>query len=419
MELKTDPVTNKTQVVVKGFSKLPITTMTGGCDFSTGTVNTDVLFYALPCTPLQPSDIATSGRKIPFLKDKPGAILGLRYQSKSRGLAHKKSSSAFQHSVTIDMCSNDKSVNMKLAKNSIHICGAKTPQGATEAFQLLIQNLLRVQKNFNYARSNPREAEIIAAFIAHHTIGLPIICSVQLGNSGKIQLVERKTDNTVILPADPQKLWHDQYIKFRTDYLKKPRLVVYDSGTTDAEPATGSAAGSPSDPAFDFYTYLLSFAHEYKHHTSYRKMMQWVYFNIPKHYADNPDEVMCCDMKLEITPLRVFMVNYNFRFEFDVNREKLAEIFNNYDHFNADFDKAVKHQVTVTLPLDQKELTLVKRKKGKKEPQRSWLVQKCGSITMSSPILDGTREAYYKFMKRIADKLPLIIVEKLPNAIKK
>ena len=91
---------------------------------------------------------------IPFC-DTPGAILSLRYQGMTRGIITSLNSSHFKNSITMDISTRVKNVNLKLSPETIQLCGAKSLDVATEAARHVLAHANKIQSELTFMTNNP------------------------------------------------------------------------------------------------------------------------------------------------------------------------------------------------------------------------------------------------------------------------
>ncbi|MNL11749.1 hypothetical protein D3C87_1325950 [compost metagenome] len=89
-------------------------------------------------------------------------------------------------------------------------------------------------------------------------------------------------------------------------------------------------------------------------------------------------------------------MNYNYDLGFNVDRYKLAEIFNNIPGYSASFDNTINHMVSIKKPYYIPPEHDVLRKKDKVKCN-SFRVYKTGLVTQSGPNEDIMEPAYIDF----------------------
>lgn len=153
------------------FEYLRVTTMTVVMPMR-GVINLDMIFPLLEITRL---DLPIPKRqtqkyKIPYCGI-PGAILSVRHKGYTRGIIKSQSTKYFKNSITIDMATSEKNVNLKLSRNKIHMCGARSVGLAQEASDLIIRKIYDIQDNLDYMNSHPNETQAVITWLKAATRG--------------------------------------------------------------------------------------------------------------------------------------------------------------------------------------------------------------------------------------------------------
>ena len=108
--------------------------------------------------------------KIPY-PGFPAAILSATYMGFTRGIVRSSNKKYFRNSITIDVSTKEKVVNLKLSANGIQMCGPTSDEMALEAANHLIDNLYRAQDMMDYIISHPKEATDASEWVREHTKG--------------------------------------------------------------------------------------------------------------------------------------------------------------------------------------------------------------------------------------------------------
>lgn len=96
-------------------------------------------------------------------------------------------------------------------------------------------------------------------------------------------------------------------------------------------------------------------------------------------------------------------VNYDYKLDFPIDREKLARLSHRRHGFFASYDKTkYHHKVNLGLKISQSRVDNVFKKKVKK-PQHTFKINKSGSVKQTSPNLTLGFEAYCKFTNLIME----------------
>lgn len=123
------------------FRELRPSTITGLVYFD-GIVNTDLAFLLFKVTPIEQGNKASkaSRRKLPQAKI-PGSIISLRYKGLSRGLQRSTNTNQFKHSITIDIGTSVRNVNVKLSASTVHMVGAVSKEHMKETATYILNYL--------------------------------------------------------------------------------------------------------------------------------------------------------------------------------------------------------------------------------------------------------------------------------------
>lgn len=120
------------------FNEMNITTMTVIME-TQGFININGAFSLLPVT--------SNSKEV-------GSIISLRYEGCTRGVVKKVKKNQFKNSITIDLVTSSKEVNLKLSLGTIQMCGALSIQHAQESADLILGHLKRIQNVFNSAKNS-------------------------------------------------------------------------------------------------------------------------------------------------------------------------------------------------------------------------------------------------------------------------
>lgn len=157
-----------TQLNIPPFETLPITLATVIFKLNTD-VDKLIAYYLLPVTKIItdegtkctkgrlpfchiPGSIISIGGKDPKTKEEL-PVRGLEKEKKSRSKT-KGESESFRNSITIDISTHEKNINLKLSRESIQLCGATSQQNGAEAANYIIQYLKKTQPYLDYIREN-------------------------------------------------------------------------------------------------------------------------------------------------------------------------------------------------------------------------------------------------------------------------
>ena len=156
---------------VVDFDYLPVTTMTVVIKLQ-GMVN---ILHAFPLLLITRMKIEESNRrrqkfKIPY-PGFPGAILSATYGGFTRGIVRSVGPKYFRNSITIDVSTKEKNVNLKLSATGIQMCGPTSDEMALEAANHLINNIYQAQDMIDYIRSHPEASTNTLEWVKEHTKG--------------------------------------------------------------------------------------------------------------------------------------------------------------------------------------------------------------------------------------------------------
>ena len=339
------------------FEQHRVTTMTLVVSLNS-TVNTEAAFLLLPITRVNIEQTRKSTKcKLPHCEI-PGSILSMRYRENIRGVIRNKSG-AFKNSVTIDISTARKNINLKLSPTTIQMCGASSREDGVEAVNHIINHAKHIQQVINKMQDNLEHTNEIVEWIKGITYGYlierPVYDERKIGNI-KIRVYKPVMERSIIRPM----------------------------------------AFIPEHFDMNITRFLLSLVDDFIYHDDLCQKL-----DLAVRIKDVVDE------DLEIKQVDEAMVNYNYSLGYEVDRIRLSELINGKDDFISHFDNALDTSVTIELPYDPPAGMAIKRRKNK-IPHLSFLVYKSGSITQSGPGGEIMRDAYYKFMKNINELRPYI-----------
>ena len=100
-----------------------------------------------------------------------GLIMGARHEGKIRGWP----GGFFKNCITMDLSTTVKNVSVKLAVNSMHICGASSEEMIMEAAQVCIDNVQRVENILQWIRHNHDLASSTVEWVLESTLGPEVL----------------------------------------------------------------------------------------------------------------------------------------------------------------------------------------------------------------------------------------------------
>jgi len=356
-------------LAIAPFEELEITTMTLVI-MMTREVHLDSVFNLLPVTYLNlpPPRRQASRYKIPVLGI-PGAILSLRYAGSTRGIIRSSNPEHFRNSITIDISTAAKNISIKLSREKIHICGAKSEAMGVEGARYLIEHIKAAQHIVERIRSDLGRAKATIGWLADQT----------RGEATRRYAIEKRVYASIGLTIN---LRVDQ----GPDYLIKPLTESEYPGGVDGEIAQFLSRQVP-----DFY-----------YHSDYESMLNWAC-----------TVVKVCEPDIGIGAVYKAMVNYNYNIGANIDRNALRDLINGRDGFFARFYNEIEHNVTIELPYVVPEnLRIIHTRK--KLPCHTFLIYRSGIVTQSGPTEELVCEAYYHFMQTISQLYRHIIQTEAP-----
>lgn len=452
------------RVEIKDFKDLVATTMTCGVGLMNPEINLLTTFWLLPITRVPPLVIKKKKKNaIPFLPDKPGSFISVRGDGKLRGLRRSLSGKSFSHSITIDLCTTVKALNVKLAPQTIHICGATSKAVAIEGAQIIIDELARIQQRLEFIKHNRKLSHTIGEYVKKLVKGerTSRIMNPQTNEkddknedtSAKDSLTNHTNENDITPKEKPPiniviriqdhaiknvsinyTTFYRSFLDFQIQYEKANSLVLLQDANGKIISSNDTLSPlqkvnmmesvlsdigllSVGPILFDYYPifeseyllaqYFLKYAEEFDYYSDYTKKILWV-LRVCDYFDDTKDNRMCCGPNIKVGEFYEYMTNYNFAFNFTIDRYNLAKTLNHRDGFFSRYDNSIHHSVTVELPINPNDITPVKNGKKKQKndvPCWRWLVYKSGNVTMSSRTSSGANEAYTKFMSIIAENI--------------
>lgn len=340
---------------IASFDELKVTTMTLIASLE-GNVNKNLAFNLLPITLITQGDEfvrRATKSKLPMCGI-PGAIISLSYGNLTRGIV-RKSTKAFKNGISVDICIGDKNINLKVSKNTIQMCGAKSTAHSHKAINYIIDYLTTIQDHLNEITANPVQAQQAVLWVKLVTRGYQITETVtEILEMQKVRvriMRERVIDHTVSYPLIPI-----------PEQLNR-RMIHF----------------------------LLSLANDYINYNDYCAKLDLIL-----------QSTIIIELPFRLRALETAMVNYNYSIGFEIDRNSLNHFIDDIAGFISRYDNAISTHVTVDLPylIKDNEYVCIKRRKNKK-PHHSFLVYRSGSVTQSGPGGKRMEEAYYLFMNTI------------------
>jgi hypothetical protein len=339
---------------IASFKDLRVTTMTLIAPFK-GKICIDSTFALLPVTKidLPRKKRSTKKIKIPHCGI-PGAIVSMRFKGCTRGIFRSASRRHFRNSITMDISTQEKNISLKLSKNSIHMCGPTSLAMGQEAIDYLFGYIEEIQQELQYMNRDPDKKQQTLEWLMTSTRGEAI---------DRVQ--------KYILPSENISL-------AVTQTFQDHQVVI---PTLDTAPAKVDVR---------LARFLLRHAHEFLYHSEL--MMEFEHIS---HLEGIVEE----SIQME----RIFkaMVNYNYHLGFNVNRQRLKDVFDAVGGgWCVRYDPLIDHTVTIQIPYQVPPEAEFMRKPDKVHCH-TFMVQKSGVVTQSGPDETIMKPAYYVFMNII------------------
>lgn len=343
------------------FDESLLTTRTVLFEFS-GQFDLDVLARTLPITPIVFERPRKRGTK-PKVKLFPpfGKIYAVRYGNVSRGVYGP----AFKNSVMIDFSVGTKSVNVKVSKKSIHICGIRLATEGLELAQRIVHYTQRAHAFLQDLNALPTKDAFLED-VATRTCGpigsIPKYVFVNEIHKGKTKL-RRQEDGTVEKPtAIPL-----------TESTHAPHHLVL------------------------WISELLS---GLQSHAEVLDVIAWL--------RTSP-VLLESELVLDPSPHHV-MINCSYSLGFPIKKDVFKTLCDQRTDFYAHYNNAVDFYVNVVLKCSDEDMAehrvLVSKKK--KMAFHTFIVYDSGHVMQSSKVYESMRDAFYRFREMIEEMRPQI-----------
>lgn len=364
------------------FDQLDVTTMTFIVNLR-GSVNIDYCFPLLPITKVElPVQIRSKKKfKLPFC-DRPGSILSSNYKGMTRGIIKSRSSRFFRNSMTLDICTTTKNVNLKLSKKTIQMCGTKSPEMAKETTDLIISILNSIQYNLDYMNSDLERTMKTVEWIKNKCKGSEFVINAEtqeiipvdegdvLTNQG---MIKRKTGSLYTCINS-----ETGCLQFLIGRLVNEIIVPEEYPNCYSNEVDSRLAN-----------FFLRYAGDYLYYTDYINFIDDVL-----HIKD------IIERPLEVENLLPAMINYSYTLGANINRENLSRNIMGRSGFVSSYRNTTDHSIKIELPYEPADDTKKVRKKSK-QPKHTFMVHKSGLVTQSSPNRELAHQAYDKFKNLI------------------
>jgi hypothetical protein len=338
----------------------------------TGTVDLDLLARTLPTVPIHFDKPWKRGTK-PKIKQFPpfGKIYAVRYGGISRGVYGP----AFKNSVMVDFSVGTKSVNVKISKKSIHICGIRMATEGLELSQLIMA----------YAQ---RAHTFLEELKAHSSPG------------SVLNYIDESTRGSIVpLP---------KYVLRTEMYKDKPKVRRYEEGTEErvgALPLDVEACVASTGASKELVIWITDLLVGLTAHSDVVAVTDWM----RSVCADERSLLGPDGLVLDTSPHHV-MINCSYSLGFPINKEVLKALCDQRNDFIAHYNNAVDFYVNVVLKCSEQDLAerrvLVSKKK--KMAFHTFIVYDSGHVMQSSKVYESMKDAFYRFRAMINEMRPLI-----------
>jgi hypothetical protein len=353
------------------FDESFLTTRTVLFDFK-GSIDLTLLARTLPIVPIYFDKPWKRGTK-PKIKHFPpfGKIYAVRYGTISRGVYGP----AFKNSVMIDFSVGTKSVNVKVSKKSIHICGIRLANEGLELARLIVAYAGRAHSFLEDLKALPNAQELLDT------------------------IVQQTRGGIVALP---------KYVMRTEIYKDEPKTRRYEDGTEEKEGAIPlnvtdctNATGAPIaliEWISELFVGLAS-------HAEIINVVEWM-----REICRSGQSMLTADgLTLDPSPHHV-MINCSYSLGFPIKKDVLQTICDQRDDFIAHYNNAVDFYVKVVLKCSEKDLAerrvLVSKKK--KKAFHTFIVYDSGHVMQSSKVYESMKDAFYQFRTIINEIRPQI-----------
>ncbi|SNW62864.1 Hypothetical protein ORPV_960 [Orpheovirus IHUMI-LCC2] len=334
-----------------------------------GDVNTYSSFAFLPITviDIKPTTKKTKKIKIPHC-DKVGAILSMCMKGQVRGILKSLDSKGFKNSVSIDISTSRKNLNIKLSKNSMHITGALSEDDAQEGCALLIKNILYTRDLVNKMRNNLEEVETICNWFVENSRGTQF---------EKEEIIEQENACYHIRSTD----WNIKY--------------------PDADKYCSFVENHDNDIVLFFVRTLVEAVMEGLNLSHFERMLGHIknIMKIPESDYEGP--IISSD-NLRVSSMKCSMIKYDYKLPYDVDVQKLCVAINGYNGFIARHNNQVRLSARIILPYDPEGIENIHVKKNQ-NAKHTFIVNGCGSVSQHSPCHSLGCDAYKMFMEALLD----------------
>lgn len=335
----------------------------------TGALDLEMLAQTLPLVPMRFDRPWKRGTKPKVTSFPPfGCIYAIRYGAVCRGVWGPP----FKNSVMVDISLGTKSINVKISKKSIHICGIRLQDEGLQIARLLCE------------RAEAAHRSLLA--LRDHRALLPAAAAAARGGE-------------VVLP---------RYVVRKVEYKEKMKLRRYEEGTETVTgtrpldvPALAAATGAPIALA-QWLADLLAPLDDMRDVDAYLTALG---------AALDAGRVLLADGALTLDPApHHVMINCSYSLGFPIRKDVLKALIDERTDFVAHYDNAVDFYVNIEIVCTEEELenrrVLVSKKKAL--AVHTFIVYDSGHVMQSSKVFESMKAAFYRFRAVIAEYRPLI-----------
>ena len=338
----------------------------------TGDIDLDLLARTLPTVPIHFDKPWKRGTK-PKIKHFPpfGKIYAVRYGGIARGVYGP----SFKNSVMVDFSVGTKSVNVKVSKKSVHICGIRLVTEGVELSRLIMA----------YAQ---RSHAFLEELKAHASPGA-VLNSVDESTRGSV----------VSLP---------KYVLRTETYKDKPKVRRYEEGTEERVGALSldvAACAASTGASEALIAWIAELLVGLTAHDDVLAVTKW----LGDACADDRRLLGPSGLVLDPAPHHV-MINCSYSLGFPIKKDVFKTLCDQREDFVAHYNNAVDFYVNVVLKCSEEELAerLVLVSKKKKMAFHTFIVYDSGHVMQSSKVYESMKDAFYQFRTMITEMRPLI-----------
>ncbi len=372
------PLTKK--VRLPAFETHPVTTMVHVIPML-GKLNKELMFYLLPM--MLPQDykdewdpdpscfISKNGKskkkKLPHFTDCVGQIIAGGLEITGRGKYFRGlrcTNGCFKNSISMDIVTEVKNVNIKLSSEKIQMCGATSDDIVVEAVGYLIGHINTVCEFIEFMRQQPQKSLETIKALTEQTRG-ELILQNKPDPEVEQGLVLTKYQ-PILIPTGPWTYIDSKIYRYLSPLIQEAKFHDYD------------------------YSYLKEV------------------FKLLTAVIEN-SELLVAEQPVEYTCIMKSMVNYNYNLKFHIFNYKLQQELSRlflvcefYESCNSSYQNLRGRRVKITVPFTIPEDYKNKIKRNPGNPMdHTFTVTKKGPVTQSGPHEDLMPEVYYKVMGAI------------------